>query len=86
MLLVARLHPLPHVLAEDLLAKLRVATVLIYAVPDIFDVDLGVVELEAVIEGHVPPAFLQFEGDDLEGALRFELESERSCFILACGH
>lgn len=43
-------------------------------------------ELETVIKSHVPPSFLKFEGDDFEGSLGFELESEGGCFVLIGGH
>lgn len=83
---LARFHLFPHVLTEDLFAEFGVATVLIDAVSDVLDIGLRVVELKAIIEGHVPSAFLQLEGYYLEGALWFELESERGGLVLNGGH
>ena len=84
--LLAGLHPFPHVLAEDLLAELGVAAVLVDAVSDVVEAGLRVVELKTIVEGHVPSALLQLEGHDFEGALRFELESEGGGSVLIGGH
>lgn len=86
MFFLAGFHLFPYVLTEDLLAEFRIAAVFIDAVSDVFEVGLRVVELKAIIEGHVPSAFLQFEGYDLEGALWLELESERCGLVLIGGH
>lgn len=84
-LLLSFLPFLSNVLSEYFFCQFCVPAVLIDTVLNVSLIGVGVMELEAEIEGHVSPSLLQLIQQYLHIHLWFSLKSEVESFLLKVG-